>query len=75
VGRGFSHDVSAFDSSGVLTPEARECHFSVACEAGLILQGLTSWLKPRPTKNPRLSHWLFIVPLYLNGKNAGTRRR
>ena len=23
VGRGFSHDVSALDSSGVLTPEAR----------------------------------------------------
>jgi hypothetical protein len=28
VGRGFSHDVSALDSSGVLTPEARNCHFS-----------------------------------------------
>jgi hypothetical protein len=33
VGRGFSHDVSALDSSGVLTPEARKCHFSAACEA------------------------------------------
>jgi hypothetical protein len=33
VGRGFSHDVSALDSSGVLTPEARKCHFSSACEA------------------------------------------
>jgi hypothetical protein len=33
VGRGFSHDASALDSSGVLTPEARKCHFSAACEA------------------------------------------
>jgi hypothetical protein len=27
VGRGFSHDVSALDSSGVLTPEARNAIF------------------------------------------------
>jgi hypothetical protein len=33
VGRGFSHDVSALDLSGVLTPEARKWHFSAACEA------------------------------------------
>ena len=32
VGRGFSHDISALDSPGVLTPEARESHFSAACE-------------------------------------------
>jgi hypothetical protein len=37
VGRGFSHDVSALDSSEVLTPEARKCHFSAACEACLHL--------------------------------------
>jgi hypothetical protein len=35
VGRGFSHDVRALDSSGVLTPEARKWHFSVACSACL----------------------------------------
>jgi hypothetical protein len=35
VGRGFSHDVGALDSSGVLTPEARKCHFSAACSACL----------------------------------------
>jgi hypothetical protein len=29
VGRGFSHDVCALDSSGVLTPEARKCHCSL----------------------------------------------
>ena len=28
VGRGFSHDVNALDSSGVFTPEARKYHFS-----------------------------------------------
>jgi hypothetical protein len=38
VGRGFSHDASALDSSGVLTPEARKCHFSVACSARLVLK-------------------------------------
>jgi hypothetical protein len=38
VGRGFSHDVSALDSSGVLTPEARKCHFSAACKAALMMQ-------------------------------------
>jgi hypothetical protein len=37
VGRGFSHDVSALDSSGVLTPEARKCHFSAAYSACLHL--------------------------------------
>jgi hypothetical protein len=37
VGRGFSHDVSELDSSGVLTPEARTCHFSAACSAHLVL--------------------------------------
>jgi hypothetical protein len=46
VGRGFSHDVSALDSSGVLTPEARKWYFP----------GLMSWLKPRPTKIFTLSH-------------------
>ena len=33
MGRGLSHDVSALDSSGVLTPEACKCHFSAVCEA------------------------------------------
>ena len=37
MGRGFSHDVSALDSSGVLTPEARQCHFSAACSACVAL--------------------------------------
>jgi hypothetical protein len=37
VGRGFSHDVSELDSSGVLTPEGRKCHFSADCEACLHL--------------------------------------
>ncbi len=30
VGRGFGHNVSALNSSGVLTPEARKCHFPAA---------------------------------------------
>ena len=37
VGRGFSHDVSALDSSGVLTPEAGKSHFSAAGSACLVL--------------------------------------
>ena len=36
VGRGFSHDVSAMESLGVLTPEARNRDFSIACLAVLI---------------------------------------
>jgi hypothetical protein len=39
VGRGFSHDVNALDSSGVLTPEARKYHFSSAFSAAT-LRGL-----------------------------------
>ena len=33
MGRGFSHDVSALDYSGVLTPDAPKCHFSAACRS------------------------------------------
>jgi hypothetical protein len=58
VGRGFSHDVSALDSSGVLTPEGRQCHFFAACEAALMMQVFISWLKPRPTKVFTFSHRL-----------------
>jgi hypothetical protein len=36
VGRGFSHDVSALVSLGVLTPEARECHFSAIFSAATL---------------------------------------
>ena len=41
VGRGFSHDVSALNSSGVLTPEARKSHLSAAWTARV---GLSSRL-------------------------------
>jgi hypothetical protein len=45
VGRGFSHDVSALDSSGVLTPEARKCHFSAGCSACLLLNCIVTQTK------------------------------
>jgi hypothetical protein len=56
VGRGFSHDVSALDSLGVLTPEARRCHFPAACSACLVLNfanthtSNANTLKPVPLK-------------------------
>jgi len=37
LGRGFSHDVKALHSPGVLTPEARKYHLSAAHEACLFL--------------------------------------
>jgi len=48
VGRGFSHDVSALDSSGVLTPEARKRHFSTA-SASLHLK-FVYWHSSKPNR-------------------------
>jgi len=62
VGRGFSHDVSALDSSGVLTPEAGKCHFSATCSS------LFSFDFSKRQKNPTaqasavgLVHWGVVL--------------
>ena len=36
VGRAFRHDIRALISSGVLTPEGLDSHFSAACSACVI---------------------------------------